>query len=151
MICYVFISKVSKMLQLHRDNTHCNFHRENVFFREMFFRLSTRLLETGNVQPVPRPVPARRTCTVENITNTLAYVQYDPTLSTTKIYEDLGVPKTILHYILQNKNMHPYQIVLHQALNDTNYDCRLNYCHWLLNMTRESFVCCAMFFLQISQ
>lgn len=34
--------------------------------------------------------------------------------------------------------MHPYHIVLHQALNDTDYDQRLNHCHWLLNMIREN-------------
>ena len=96
------------------------------FSREVFLRLARRLGKTGNVQPIQAPIRVRTTPTEENIINVLAYVQYDPTLSTRKISDDLGVPKTIVHEILQKNNMHPYHIVLHQALNDTDYDQRLN-------------------------
>ena len=108
------------------------------FSRAVFSRLARRLRETGNVHSIPASVRARRTRTEENIINVLAYVQYDPTLSTRKISADLGVPKTIVHEILQKNNMHPYHIVLHQALNHIDYDHRLNHCHWLLSMIREN-------------
>lgn len=34
--------------------------------------------------------------------------------------------------------MHPYHLVLHQALNDQDYDRRLDHCHWLGNMILEN-------------
>lgn len=33
--------------------------------------------------------------------------------------------------------MHPYHIVLHQSLNQNDYDMRLDYCNWLLQMIAE--------------
>ncbi|KAH1022016.1 hypothetical protein HUJ04_011489 [Dendroctonus ponderosae] len=85
-------------------------------------KLATRLQETGNVQPVQAPERVRRTGIVGNIVNVFAYVQYDPALSTRKISDDLRVPKIIFHKILQNNDMHPYHIVSHQALNNSDYD-----------------------------
>lgn len=114
------------------------FPQRRHYSREVFSRLARRLRETGNVQPIQRPLRIRRTRNEVNIINVLAYVQYDPTLSTRKISLDLGVPKTNVHEILQTNSMHPYHIVLHQALNDTDYDRRLDFCHWLLNMIREN-------------
>jgi hypothetical protein len=108
------------------------------FSREVFSRLAIRLRETGNVQPIHAPRRNRRTRIEENIINVLAYVQYDPTLSTRNISNDLGIPKTIVHEILQENKMHPYHIVLHQALKDIDYDHRLNHCHWMLNMIRDN-------------
>ena len=108
------------------------------FSRKVFSRLARRLRETGNVQPIQVPRRIRRTRIEENIINVLAYVQYDPTLSTRNISNDLGLPRTIVHEILQENKMHPYHIVLHQALKDTDYDNRLNHCHWVLNMIREN-------------
>lgn len=95
------------------------FPQRRHFSREVFSRLARRLRETGNVQSTQAPLRMRRTRNEENIINVLAYVHYDPTLSTRKISNDLGVPKTIVHEILQENNMHPYHIVLLQALNDT--------------------------------
>ena len=34
--------------------------------------------------------------------------------------------------------MHPYHVVLHQALNEEDFDRRLDYCHWMLGMIREN-------------
>lgn len=112
-------------------------HRRH-YSREVFSRLARRLRETGNVQPIQAPLRNRRTRTEENNINVLAYVQYDHTLSTRQISNDLGVSKTSVHQILRENNMHPYHIALHQALRDTDYDSRLNHCHWLLNMIREN-------------
>lgn len=33
--------------------------------------------------------------------------------------------------------MHPYHLVLHQELMDADFDNRLNYCHWFINMMEE--------------
>lgn len=34
--------------------------------------------------------------------------------------------------------MHPYRLVLHQALSTRDYDNRLDFCHWLLDMVAEN-------------
>lgn len=34
--------------------------------------------------------------------------------------------------------LHPYHIVLHQALIEQNFDNRLNYCQWMLGMLEEN-------------
>lgn len=90
------------------------------------------------MQHIQAPQRVSRTRVEETIINVLAYVQYDPTLSVRKISNDLGVPQTVAHEILQEHKMHPYHIVLHQILNDNDYDSRLNHCHWLLGMIREN-------------
>lgn len=39
--------------------------------------------------------------------------------------------------------LHPYHIVLHQALSNEDYDRRLDHCHWMRNMLAEdhNFLC----------
>ena len=34
--------------------------------------------------------------------------------------------------------LHPYHIQVHQALNEDDFDNRLNFCHWLRTMLREN-------------
>lgn len=34
--------------------------------------------------------------------------------------------------------MHPYHVVLHQALKEEDFNRRLDYCHWMLGMIREN-------------
>lgn len=81
------------------------------------------------MQPTHAPLRTRRTRNEEVVVNFLAYVQYDPTLITRKISNDLVVSKNILHEIFQENKNHPIHIVLHQRLKDTNYDSRLIHCH----------------------
>lgn len=40
--------------------------------------------------------------------------------------------------ILRDFNLHPYHLVLHQALSDTDFDRRLEYCNWLRDMCNEN-------------
>ena len=34
--------------------------------------------------------------------------------------------------------LHPYHVVLHQALTEIDFDRRIDYCHWLLGMVNEN-------------
>lgn len=34
--------------------------------------------------------------------------------------------------------LHPYHLVLHQGLNEQDFDRRLDYCHWMLGMINEN-------------
>lgn len=40
--------------------------------------------------------------------------------------------------LFQIFRLHPYHMVLHQALNNEDYDRRIDYCHWMLGMIREN-------------
>lgn len=40
--------------------------------------------------------------------------------------------------LFQIFRQHPYHMVLHQALNDEDFDRRIDYCHWMLGMIREN-------------
>ena len=62
---------------------------------------------------------------------------HNPHANNREISRDLRLSNGSIHKILTDFNMHPYHIVLHQALLDSDFDTRLNYCHWLLNMIRD--------------
>ncbi|KAJ8914480.1 hypothetical protein NQ315_002752 [Exocentrus adspersus] len=38
---------------------------------------------------------------------------------------------------LDAQRLHPYHIVPHQRLNACDFDSRLDFCNWLLNMVQE--------------
>lgn len=107
------------------------------FTKKVFRRLAIRLRETGNVHPTPAPIRMRPARNEDTVINVLAYVEADPRLSVRKIGSDLGISKTTVHAILVDNKLHPYHIVLHQALMDTDFDRRLDYCYWLNNMLVE--------------
>ncbi|XP_066153268.1 uncharacterized protein [Euwallacea fornicatus] len=102
--------------------------------RKVFKRLANRLKFTGNVHPTRPITQKRRTRNQQNIVNILSYINYDPKRSTRGVARELSVPKTIIHEVLKEHKLHPYHIVLHQLLNDKDFDDRLNFCHWLENM-----------------
>lgn len=106
--------------------------------REVFQRLARRLRETGRVQPVTSVRRRRQVRTEDNIINVLAYVHADPHISIRQIARDLGISFGTVQKILADTRMHPYHVVLHQALTATDFDNRLNYCIWLKNMKREN-------------
>ncbi|XP_050300704.1 uncharacterized protein LOC126739181 [Anthonomus grandis grandis] len=72
-----------------------------------------------------------------NIINVLAYVEFNPHLSTRTIAHDLGVNRTTVQNILKEYRFHPYHLVLHQELSAQDFDRRLDHCHWLLGMIAE--------------
>ncbi|XP_050296652.1 uncharacterized protein LOC126736370 [Anthonomus grandis grandis] len=103
---------------------------------KVFLRTIHRLRTTGNVRlPVFRR--QRRGRTEDNIINVLAYVEFNPHLSTRTIAHDLGVNRTTVQNILKEYRFHPYHLVLHQELSAQDFDRRLDHCHWLLGMIVE--------------
>lgn len=106
--------------------------------KRVFQRLARRLREHGSVQPIGVARRYRRKRTTENIINVLAYVHADPTISIRNISTDLDLSFGCVHQILKDSVMHPYHMVLNQSLNRTDFDNRLNFCHWLKNMIGEN-------------
>lgn len=109
------------------------------FSKKVFKRLAKCLRETGHTHPIPPPTRRRNVRSEDNVINVLALVEADPHLSTRKISQELNnVTKSTAHRILVDNKLHPYHVVLHQALSDTDFDRRLEYCHWLRGMCREN-------------
>lgn len=50
----------------------------------------------------------------------------------------LGISKSLIQRILRANILHPYHIVLHQALLDIDFDRWLDHCQWLREMYREN-------------
>lgn len=108
------------------------------FSKKVFKRLARNLRETGRVHPTPIPTRLRSIRNEDNVINVLACIEINPHLSTRQISAELGVSKTSVHRILKDNKLHPYHVVLHQALLDIDFDRRLDYCHWLKNMCSEN-------------
>lgn len=106
--------------------------------RMVFRRLALRLRQHGQVQPTPTLRRNRRVRREDNIINVLAYIHADPHLSIREISRDLGISYGSVQKILMDFKMHPYHIVIHQALNDTDFERRLDYCYWLRDFIREN-------------
>lgn len=107
------------------------------FSRKVFSRLSSCLRQTGQVHPNRVPRRVRRVRNEQNIVNVLGYVQAHPHLGLQRIARDVGVTKSSVQRILKDHHFHPYHIELHQALLETDFDRRLDFCHWLKDMIEE--------------
>ncbi|KAH0998861.1 hypothetical protein HUJ04_004213 [Dendroctonus ponderosae] len=107
-------------------------HRDDY---RLFTRLAHRLRTTGSIH---RPVLPRFRSggTEENVINILAYVEFNPHLSTWTISMDLEITRTTVRRILKERKFHSYHVVLHQALSHQDFERRLDHCHWLPNMIR---------------
>lgn len=114
-----------------------NYPNRRHFSRLVFKRLSRCLRETGRVHPNPVYRRNRHARDEQNVINVLAYVNINPHLSLRIISLDLGISKSSVQRILRDHYLHPYHIELHQALLETDFDRRLDYCHWLNSMINE--------------
>lgn len=108
------------------------------YTRKVFRRMATRLRQTGSVQPIPVPIRRRPIRNEDNIINVLAYVEAEPHVSIREISTEVGVSVASVFRILSDFNLHPYHLVLHQALSDTDFDRRFDYCNWLRDMCNEN-------------
>lgn len=70
------------------------------YSRGVFDRLANRLRTTGNIH-LPVYSRYRRGRTEENVTNVLAYVNFNPKLSIREISRDLGICRSTVHNILR--------------------------------------------------
>lgn len=84
--------------------------------RRVFPRLVQRLRATGSIH---RPVIRRRRTgrSEENIINVLAYIQFDPHVSTRTLSLELGIRRTTVQNILQEYRCVYFFIKLKKSLN----------------------------------
>uniref|UniRef100_T1IKE6 DUF4817 domain-containing protein n=1 Tax=Strigamia maritima TaxID=126957 RepID=T1IKE6_STRMM len=96
--------------------------------RKTLRRAIARFLETGNV--VHRPRQERpRTVTIEEWYNAVAA---NPHTSIRTIEKDVGVSRSSVHRILHEHNFHPFHMLCHQALEERDFQARMNFCNCLL-------------------
>lgn len=84
--------------------------------RRVFPRLVQRLRATGSIH---RPVFRRRRTgrSEENIINVLAYIEFDPHVSTRTLSLELGITRTTVQNILQQYRWVYFYITLKKSLN----------------------------------
>ena len=137
--------------QRYPDRRHYNYR--------VFTGLAARLRGTGSIRGnIHR---RRRRGRIEtNVINVLAYIQINPHVSIRTISGELGISHGTVENILKEHRylflfvttligflifyiyyfllrLHPYHVVLHQALLERDFDNRLDFCYWMLNMVRE--------------
>ncbi|OXU21442.1 hypothetical protein TSAR_005419, partial [Trichomalopsis sarcophagae] len=68
----------------------------------------------------------------------LAMVHQNPRISTRQIERELGVPRNTAHRLLRSVNYHPYHITLVQELSEADYELRVHFCRWALEMLDQN-------------
>lgn len=108
------------------------------FSRRVFVRLAKRLRETGQVLPIQPRNRSRKTRNEVSIINVLAYIEAYPRRSIRDIEKDLAVPRSVVQRILREERLHAYHVEFHQALRPLDFDRRLDFCNWMIEMLREN-------------
>uniref|UniRef100_T1IK52 Transposase Tc1-like domain-containing protein n=1 Tax=Strigamia maritima TaxID=126957 RepID=T1IK52_STRMM len=90
-----------------------------------------RFLETGNVVHRPRQGRPRTVAIEEPAVMVLAAVAANPHTSIRTI-EDVGVIRSSVHRILHEHKFHPFYMHCHQALEERDFQARMDFCNWLL-------------------
>lgn len=65
-------------------------------------------------------------------------------VSSLKLSQDSGIPKTSILRILKRHKFHPYHISLHQELHGNDFENRVLFCEWARNqihINRNFFLC----------
>jgi hypothetical protein len=105
--------------------------------RQCFGRIIQRFRETGRVDYMPRP-GRPNTATGDNTTVVvLASVAATPHTSTRAIAQNTGISQRSVCRILHRHRFHPFHVHCHQALDDHDFQRRMDYCNWLLNKQDE--------------
>jgi len=73
----------------------------------------------------------------QNEFNVLASVVEDPHRSTADISDMLTLTQTSVKRILRKNKFHPYRLQLSQALNEQDFENRINFCNWGLARIQE--------------
>lgn len=97
--------------------------------RRMFGRLTSRLRETGSLNPRPRHRPRTRTDECAEVA-VLATIAVNPHISTRQIEREVGVSKSSAQRILKRHKFHPYHVHLHQDLHGNDFSDRVTFCRW---------------------
>lgn len=96
-----------------------------------------RFRETSSALNTPQPGPSRTSRTTENIREVERSLRENPRISVRKRAAALGLPKTIVHEILQEDlKFHPFKIQLVQELKENDFNLRKNFCETMLERFR---------------
>lgn len=104
----------------------------------VFSRLHQRLVERGTVHKQPQEVGnvVHDIGTEEVILN---MVHNDPGTSTREVARELGVSNWKVWDVLKKNKIHAFHLNPVQALEETDFDLRVQFCRWLLNSDIEQY------------
>jgi len=102
---------------------HVNKHVHHSYILELI----AKFRQTGSVANKKRNMenPVRNEATEVAV---LGEIVMNPTLSTRKLSDETGVPRTTVQRILKHNKWHPYKIQLLQELTEDDNDRRLQFC-----------------------
>lgn len=105
-------------------------HRRHPSRRE-FPALVRRARQTGRLSAYPIRCQIYRPYRNEvNIINVLATVEAFPHKSIREIARDTGLSNTTIFRIMKDHNLRAYKMSFHQALQPSDWEKRLRFCHW---------------------
>lgn len=105
-------------------------HRRGPSRRE-FPALVRRARQTGRLSAYPIRCQIYRPYRNEvNIINVLATVEAFPHKSIREIARDTGLSNTTIFRIMKDHNLRAYKMSFHQALQPSDWEKRLRFCHW---------------------
>jgi len=95
-----------------------------------FRKLVINLLNFGSFEK-PRPKKYSK----ENQNRNAAIVEYfteNPSSSTRKADNELAIPKSTIHRVLDENKFHPYKATIVQGLQEGDYQRRVAFCNWYI-------------------
>lgn len=104
----------------------------------VFTRLHQRLMESGKVHKQPHEVghPIHDVGTEEVVLN---MVENEPGISTREVAREIGVSNWKVWDVLRKNNKCAFHLNPVQALQETDYGPRVQFCRWLLNSDMEQY------------
>jgi hypothetical protein len=92
----------------------------------------SRFRETGSVQARPRQGRPPTAITEDTTVMVLGSVAVNPHISSRAIATDVNISRRSVLRILHTHRFHPYHVHCHQALEERDYDVRVDFSNWLL-------------------
>lgn len=104
----------------------------------LFVRIVQRLRDTGYVQPNRGRGGGRQHQHDNMVNDILDAVHAEPTISTRRASQQLGVSRSSVWRILRDQNYHPFHFQRVQGLTAPDYQFRIRFCNWLLQKHTEN-------------
>lgn len=102
-----------------------------------FQKLRERFDRTGTVK-YEKLLRAKTVTTAENGFNVIASAVEDPHSSTAELSSSLEISQSSVKKILKQNGFHPYRMQVCHGLSATDYQNRVNFCHWALSKIEEN-------------
>lgn len=104
--------------------------------RKAFQQVLDRFLNTGSIVHSKRN-RQKTIATEENEFLVLLSILENPQTSVRQISHTTGISATSIHRLIKKNSYHPYRIQIHQELLEVDFQRRLEFCQWALEMINQ--------------